>query len=29
MGRDFPAVAIESPLPGELEDFLKKLGPAR
>jgi 23S rRNA pseudouridine955/2504/2580 synthase len=26
---DFPALAIESPLPAELEDFLKKLGPAR
>lgn len=25
----FPALAIESPLPAELEDFLKKLGPAR
>jgi len=26
---EFPAVAIESPLPTELEDFLKKLGAAR
>ena len=26
---EFPALTVESPLPAELEDFLKKLGPAR